>query len=365
MLSAFRYLSILLCFLAFPYRAAAQQQELDTILKRIDFKQDTVQAVFQWVATELEYDLRRTLLKTKTLTWANSDKDYVREAIVTKKGICFHYARLFDALIRRLGYESYYIDGYVILDERINTQIGHVWNAVKVHNEWLMYDPTWASGYANGNTFVRRYDARWYANKPSEFIKTHIPFDPLWQFQTRPLSHNQVHGSASTNDIPAAFRFEDSIRVYQKQSMLARSKAELARIDAKGVKNDLLQDYVQYLGTRVAYYQNVEWLDLGFLNMQQAVDQYNNYIAGKNRRFKNPDWSDEAILAVPDSVRFKLSNSLRMVAMIESSNSSFNANIQSLKKKADEISAAIESEAAFIRRYLNTKKPLRRFVFTM
>nr|WP_295930674.1 transglutaminase-like domain-containing protein [uncultured Dyadobacter sp.] len=358
------FLSALLC-LIFSKPASAQQQELDAIIKQIDFKQDTIRSAFEWVANEIEYDMRRTLLKSKTLTWENSDKDYVREVIVTKKGICFHYARLFDALVKRLGYQSYVIDGYVIAGGRVNDQVGHVWNAVRVNQEWLMFDPTWASGYVIQNRFVKKYDDQWFANKPSEFAETHIPFDPLWQFQHHPLSHIQIQQHSLESNTTAPFQFEDSLRLYEKQSKLARLKSELARIDAKGVKNQLLQDYLAYLDNKIKHYQHVDWMDSGFRNMQRAVDEYNNYVAGKNRRFKNPDWSDGQLQAVPDSIRSKIEATLKTVELIDTPNAAITANIASLKKKAAEISALIDSESAFIRRYLNTRKPLRRFVFVM
>lgn len=358
---AFRYFTILLLCVV-SKTASAQKQELEAVIKQIDFKQDTIRSVFEWVASEIEYDTRRVILKGKTFTWSNSDKDYIREVITTRRGICFHYAKLFDALLKHLGYESHVISGYVVINGRVNNDMGHLWAAVRTGNEWLLYDPTWASGYAEQNRFIKKYDPRWFANKPADFVSTHIPFDPLWQFLNVPLTHTQIQKGDLTRNAAATFQFEDSICITQKLNELQRLKSELARIKSSGVTNGLLQDHVGLTETKIKYLQNVDWLDRGFDQMQQAVNHYNNYIAGKNRRFKNPEWSDEQLGAVPDSVKFKISSSLQTVAQIENPTPAITTNIENLKKKAAEVSEWTEIESVFIDRYLRTRKPLRRFL---
>ena len=96
-----------------PVLSVAQTAELDSVLKTIHFQPDSVRSIFDYVAGETEYDIQSTQMLRPSYQLARSSKTTVLEAIKRKKGVCVHYAELFNALLRRASYESYVVEGYV------------------------------------------------------------------------------------------------------------------------------------------------------------------------------------------------------------------------------------------------------------
>jgi len=70
------------------------------------------------------------------------DKKLSVEQIIEKReGVCWHYAVLFSALARSLGYPTRFVHGYAY-SKFDNNWIGHVW--IEVYSgQWIGVDPTW------------------------------------------------------------------------------------------------------------------------------------------------------------------------------------------------------------------------------
>jgi transglutaminase/protease-like cytokinesis protein 3 len=168
-----------------------------------------VQSVFSWVTDNVRYDLnkyydikKRGGLKRNTKF--KSETEY--KSYLLKKGVCEDYALLFDSVLKQLGYESYIVTGYTKdVRGRVSGSVGHAWSAVKVNGEWKLYDPTWGAGYVqDGKKFVKKYNEKWYDANPEYMIKTHMPFDPVWQMMNTPLSYknfdtNKENSSSDVN----------------------------------------------------------------------------------------------------------------------------------------------------------------------
>jgi transglutaminase/protease-like cytokinesis protein 3 len=175
----FIYPLLLIC----PLLSSAQEVELDSILSIIKYKPDTARSIFDYVADEIQYDTDKAQMLQPKFQLHRSSRTVVLEAIKMRQGVCEHYAELFNALLRRAGYQSYTVFGYVKGPTGLNGKVSHVWNAVKTSKGWYLYDPTWSSGGVDRNfRFVKNLIDTWYQVPPQEFILTHIPFDPIWQF---------------------------------------------------------------------------------------------------------------------------------------------------------------------------------------
>lgn len=103
---------------------------------------DKVLAIYQYVTSQIRYDDYMASLSGNDLS------DYVgvvpfpaeiNFALTYKKGVCFEYALLFQALCCSLGVNCYTVDGRAAGGE-------HIWNIVEVDGAYYHADPTWDAG---------------------------------------------------------------------------------------------------------------------------------------------------------------------------------------------------------------------------
>ena len=52
----------------------------------------------------------------------------------------------------------------------------------------LIFDLTWAAGSGEGDSFVRRFNTKYFNSKPEDFIRDHFPDDSKWQLLDEPVS---------------------------------------------------------------------------------------------------------------------------------------------------------------------------------
>lgn len=336
----------------------SQQAELDSIIRTINFRKDSVQSIFKWVITELEYDPRQLLLVNGSSAYGSFSQNIVREAIKRKKGVCQHYAELFNALLKRAGYESYVIEGYT-RQGTTDDKYGHVWNAVKTNGQWFLYDPTWASGYVTGFVFNRRSDYEWYKVSPARFIQTHIPFDPIWQLLNPPLSHAQIRDYIFESTGTANFNFQDSIRAAAKEPEQERILASLRRVKKMGIPNRPTQQYFESLERYEKNTRDYEILQNTNALLNKAISTYNEYVLSKNHQFRKPHWTDEMLTAFPEKLKMHTDSSNKLLNTVSTANVQIAQYQLRLKKKIADFNEIAATEAIFIQKYLSTWKPLR------
>ncbi|MFC4075586.1 transglutaminase domain-containing protein [Salinithrix halophila] len=118
-------------------------------------------AVYEYVAKNIRYDVQK---------FKNDEFEYddsARKTLKEKEGVCQDYSFLAIALLRSIDIETRFVQGVADGNR-------HAWVEVKVDGRWLTMDPTWGSGYIDGNDrFVRRYTTKYFDPKPGEFAKTH------------------------------------------------------------------------------------------------------------------------------------------------------------------------------------------------
>lgn len=85
----------------------------------------------QWVHNNIEYDINYI------------EKDMTTEEILqTKKGVCIHYAQLYNDLLRSVGIPSVIVSG-ISYNTDTNKFENHAWNLVYTNADWQAIDPTW------------------------------------------------------------------------------------------------------------------------------------------------------------------------------------------------------------------------------
>lgn len=173
----------------------------DTLTSSFDNDSEKVRAIYFWVTQYISYDLKKyegnmdiSLEVNKDIDKdGNLDEDkMIRHTLYSKRGVCEDYADLFAYMCNSAKIKCEVIEGLVSTGSSwLTTLTGgsdHAWDAVMINNKWYLIDPTWASGYIDGNRFKRKRNDYYYLTPPNEFIKDHYPYDSQWQLLNPPVS---------------------------------------------------------------------------------------------------------------------------------------------------------------------------------
>ena len=179
---------------------------------KTDFSSDItkVRAVFTWIAQNIRYDLQEFLNPKQTsIRFSYSSEEEknrklkaIKEGIVSstlskRKAVCEGYAQTFSKVCDLLGIENEVIKGFVRNSPK---EIGkpelysnHAWNAVKINNEWLYFDATWAAGYLMNGKWQRNFNDYYFNIPNNKYFLTHYPEDKLWQLRVGRMTKNQFY----------------------------------------------------------------------------------------------------------------------------------------------------------------------------
>ncbi|MGV3540921.1 MAG: transglutaminase domain-containing protein [Rufibacter sp.] len=237
---------------------------------------ERVRAIYKWLAHNVAYDV--AALNTK-LTY-ESGQDFIAQTLKTRKALCQGYAEVFEDLCQRAGIESYLVGGYTKQNGEID-YIPHAWCAAKIDGQWFLFDPTWGAGFVMGNTFVKKFNEKFFMVQPAVMIKTHYPFDPLWQFSHSPIkSTDFANGQVVAGNIRKNFHYADTLKAYTTEDENERLVSNVRRMEAHGLANPFLVSQVQLLkqGIEINRYNTITH------TYNQGIDLLNEYIYYKNHR---------------------------------------------------------------------------------
>ena len=255
---------LLLSQTCFAQNTAAPTENIDAALVSaiIKGKTDTVEAIFKWVADNISYDVvRMNAISDKNGVAAQQE---ISTTLRTRKGVCDDYTYLLNALYKKAGYEAEKISGYTIDIHGVTEEKdGHAWTALKDKNTWYLLDATWAAGSVAGDVFTKEYDAKWYKMPPADFLKTHIPYDPIWRL-TNPKRHQEIVDiirkqdsvailkslmarMESCDDVQKNNRLHKATYLYIKQNLEAESHNNASDIIEKKL-NGIVEQFHQQFG---------------------------------------------------------------------------------------------------------------------
>jgi len=350
--------NIIILLLLFPLFINAQNREIEKIVNRIDFEQDTVKAVFDWVTDNIRYDV--ALLKKVKLNGIenikldSSKKLRVANAIKTRRGVCQHYSELFDAIMQRLGYESVIIAGYTRspVTKKINP-IGHAWNAVKVNNKWILLDSTWGAGYVtNDNKFKKMYKPEYYNIDPTKAIFSHIPYDPLWQLLDTVVPYEvfdkqEINRQALqiTDDYKAIEHHLQLTEVEQMNKALNRSKKmEKANALIKRWQDIKIQNInAAYRNSMVEVYNGASEM------MREATSKYNDYVQAKNNRFRGGKWNREFTKKYMTTLLEKAESAHQRYLSIKDNDPTMSSDLTATLKNTTSFIKLVKKELSYIK----------------
>ncbi len=348
---------------AIPAKATTSTQAIANYINA-NFKTETdkIRAVFYWTTSNISYDVANMF----TVNFNETEQEQIAKTLRTKKGVCIHYAVVFNELSQKTGIQSYIIEGYTKQNGKIS-DLAHAWIASKVDKKWYIFDPTWGSGFVNNGRFSKKLNNYYFMAGPSTIIASHIPFDYLWQFSNYPITNNEFYeGKIQINKTKKYFDFENEITKYNALSETDKLFASAERIEKNGLKNAMILQRYEGKKQQLTYLRqntNIEKLNSIVNEMNLAVLLLNDFIYYRNNKFK-PALSDAEISSMIETPKEKLLNCQNNIYSLRSVGSQNTSNLESIKKSIGVALAQAEEHSMFVKNYLSKSKIVRKTMFS-
>lgn len=325
------------------------------LTKGLNSPTDKVRAIYYWMAHAIRYDVTR-MNSNDTYT---DQQALVDDVLKTRKGVCANYAALFSACCQSAGVTSYTIEGYTRQNDK-TIPIAHAWNAVKIDAKFYLIDVTWAAGYLKRNKYIQQFRDNYFLISPAEFIRTHMPFDPVWQFSTNPLTPKDFEaGIFTVQNHESNFNFSDSIQAMTGMSTLDRITGENRRMISAGQTNTLIRTHVVSNQQAISSEQYNHAAD----SFNKGVEKYNEYIQYKNKQFQHPTLDDTRIVELLASSRQWVESAEQALSGPGTGTYELSGMIVRMNKSIIGLKKSLEEEDKFVAKYVKTPKPLRILLF--
>jgi transglutaminase/protease-like cytokinesis protein 3 len=304
---------------------AQRAQSAESIAKYIKSKfnaeNDRLRAAYSWVAQHVTYDVGNMYAGIKY----QHESEVVKQVLRTRKTVCFGYVVTFKAIAENLGIKLIIVKGCTQQNGRIDA-IPHAWCAVRYNNKWRLIDPTWSAGYLSSGVFHKRFNDKWFLVPPDAMIKSHIPFDPVWQFSYFPVNNNEFAAQKSADSITSRFfSYPDTIKIIEQLPEKERLIAENRRIISMGDNNLMITKYLENNQSSIKYIVHNEHVDI----YNKAVTLYNTATTLYNKKnLKN--------------AKSKLNEASETINIIQNPDSDISASIKDLKKMISKLESQIE-----------------------
>ena len=322
---------------------------------------ERVRAIFIWVTTNIQYDIDNMF----AINFYEPVEQKISKPLQTRKGICENYAALFNDISVKSGIKSFVIEGYT-QQNGFSDYIPHAWCAVLIDSTWLMFDPTWGSGYVSNSKFYKRINNNYFSIPPATLIKSHMPFDMLWQFLNYPITNQEFYeGKTQQNKSKLFFNYADSIREFENQEHITQLISSARRIEKNGVKNSLIFDRLQHIKMEVEYDKQNKIVNLyntAAANYNEGIILYNHFIEYRNKQF-TPMKADREIRKMIDAAASEMEEADTKLEQIRNPDANTMTLINQLIKSIDDASLHINEQQDWLKVYFTKGKAARRSMF--
>jgi transglutaminase/protease-like cytokinesis protein 3 len=333
-------------------------------------KKEYLQGLFNWITTNVTYDVKNMFEPN----YYKDTADAVAKTLRTRTGVCFGYASLYQEVCRQGGITAYIVTGYTKKNGKIDN-LAHAWNAIYIDNGWYFTDPTWGAGGVMNNQFVQQQNQWFFLQPPAVFIKTHMPYDPLWQLQPHPITQDEfAAGSWPDAASRPTFNYTDTLKAFNEMDEVAKYEHIIGRIRQTGITNPFTTSQVTYyqsLVTTLSYNRQVLSQNqvISQLNncgnqFNEVVSLYNQYVNYKNGQFKAIK-SDDQLRQIMSNMTNKLSASKAALQTMNTAvlDASMQPQVNQLRQVIGDMEQKLSTEQAFVDKYLNTSKIFRKTLF--
>jgi len=315
---------------------------------------DKSRAIFIWIASNIQYDIDNMF----AINFQEKKEEKIAKPLRTKKGICENYASLFTDICIKSGIKSFVIEGYTKQNGLID-DIPHAWCAALIDSSWFLFDPTWGSGYVNDGKFFKKINDDYFMVSPTTLIKSHIPFDYLWQFLDYPVTNQEFYeGKIEQNTTKPFFNFNDTLQLYENLSYIEQLISSAFRVEKNGVINSLVFDRLQYLKLEI---ENDRQNKIVFLYNSVVVDYndgiylLNEFINYRNKQF-TPKKPNPEIQNMLDKVDNKLQEAKIKLGKISNPDTNTLNMIRQLTKSIDDTFNQLNEQQVWLNQYFSKGK---------
>jgi len=315
-----------------------------------NFATDTarIRVIYVWIANHISYDLKRLLDREKNL---DIPPQTVADVLTTRTAVCQGYSELFVALCKAVGINAVEVGGYTKFQGRVNI-ISHAWVGAELEGKWYLFDPTWGAGYvSDDNRFTKKFNNSFYKVQPEKFIADHMPFDPLYQFLSYPLTNREFIEARPTS-AKVEFRYGDTLKQHLQLTSQQQMAAELRRLEAAGVVIDLLLKRQQFLRKVLLSSVSSDAFEEGGKAYNTAMDLYKQYIGYKNNGFTNV--SDNELKQMLDNLELNLKRSRALLLEAAPKNEGQRQARTNNVNMIDRFWPQVVKEKQFVQQYLST-----------
>lgn len=327
------------------------QNIADYIDSRFFTQKQKARAIFFWIAKNIDYDCENMFANSSL----KSD-----EVLLNRKGVCRDYADLYSDIANKVGIKTYIVEGYT----RENRQVRynpHAWCACLIDSIWYLTDPTWGAGYIKDFHFVRELDNDYFMVRPTLFIKTHIPFDPLWQLSNYPISKREFQKGKSKSKNGVFFNFVDTLKSLDNQNDIEKLTKASNRIKSNGIASYLDLDNLNHLNiNKKKYYDRLdeEQYNLALKYYYEGMHLLNEYIDYQNKYYL-PYKSDLEIKKMLENIEGELNLSLSHLELVKNASSTLKINISNLSRSIEKVNCNLNIIKDKLDKYLEIAKKYR------
>jgi len=338
------------------------------ITSNFETDNDRVRAIFIWIASNIEYDIDNMF----AINFHETREERIEKSLRTRKGICENYAALFTDICTKVGIKSFVISGYTKQNGVVDN-IPHAWNAAFIEGSWFLFDPTWGSGHVSNRRFVRRINNDYFKVRPETLIRSHMPFDYLWQFLEYPITNREFYDGRTQQDrTKPFFNFNDTLQFFQEMSHIDQLISSADRIEKNGVINSLVFDKLRQLRLEIENYKQTEIVNLhnhnvdlynsSVVDYNDAINYYNEFINYKNRQF-TPMKTDPEIQEMLNLVSNKLQEAKIKLEQISNPDANMLNLIRQLTRSIDDVSNQLKEQQTWLKQYFSRGRLGRRSMF--
>lgn len=323
---------------------------------------DKIRAVFYWTASNISYDIANMY----NVNLEETPQDRIIKTLKTKKGICGDYAMIFNEIANLVGVKSVVVRGYTKQNGKVDV-LSHAWCAAKINNKWFLFDPTWGSGFVSNNKFNRMINNNHFKVFPEQMIKTHMPFDYLWQFLEYPITNREfVVGKTQIDKTKKRYDFTAEILKHESLTKTDQFFESAERIEKNGIINDLISKAYVYEKTswnNERGNENNDKYNTIVSEYNEAINGMNDFIYYRNNKFKPvlPDEEIKSKIQIPHEKFKKCQESLFKLGSLTSNNSE---SVSSLKKAIADALVQTQTHLDFVTNYLSKNKLVRKTMFS-
>lgn len=253
-------------------RPASTNEVAKNIFARYQTEKERFRASYSWVTRNIRYDTDSAF----AINAGANENAKVDVAFKRRRGVCENFAAIFADICNRAGLKSYVVQGYTRTYAGVRTG-GHTWCAGLVDGDWYFFDPTWDVGGTD----------RFFMIEPTDFIKTHMPFDPIWQLLEYPVSNADFErGIFNRSWVKTKLNYRDSISDFLSKESDIRNLDIEKRMANAGMINDQVKTNYAVIKMNIEMkrqeYQ-VNWYDSAVHLVNQSTNLLNLFIENRNK----------------------------------------------------------------------------------